>query len=269
MNYSQITSVHNTRMKLIQHLREKKGRLREQLFVVDALRDLIRAVQLGYQVEFTLVSPELAKSDIYTALQQIDAKLIFEVPADLLRKAGYRENPEGVVAVFHAREKLTAAHLPTGLQRILILDSLEKPGNVGALLRSADASGFEAVILSDSALDLFNPNIIRASTGAVFLRNIFEISREETIAYCARQRIRVLGADPHAPVNLYDLDLTASAIAVVLGKEDVGLDPVWNEHTDYMVRIPMLGQMVDSLNVSVSGALLMYEVLRQQRFLRA
>lgn len=267
MNYSQITSAHNTRMKLIQHLREKKGRVREQLFVVDALRDLMRALQHGYQVEFAMVSPELAKSDIYTVLQQIDAKLIFEVPADLLRKAGYRENPEGVVAVFHAREKLTAAHLPIGPQRILILDGLEKPGNVGALLRSADASGFEAVILSNSALDLFNPNIIRASTGAVFLHNIFEISREDTISYCTGQRIRVLGADPNAPVNLYDLDLTASAVAVVLGKEDIGLDSAWHEQADYLVRIPMLGEMVDSLNVSVSGALLMYEVLRQQRFL--
>lgn len=257
-----ITSAQNPRLKQVRQLQDKKARQRDSLFVIDYGRDLERALAHGYTVEFVLAAPDLLSDSDTDLLNNIES--VYEVLPDLLEKAGYRQNPTGIIAVLNTPAPLP---LPPALADhnapLLLLVGLEKPGNIGALLRTADATGVAAVLLIDTALDRYNPNLIRASTGACFLPTIFEVTSAQALTFCHTNRYTIVSAHLEGSVSLYDLTLTGDC-AIVLGREDSGLDTVWRDACHSLMKIPMMGQITDSLNVSVSGAVILYEALRQR-----
>jgi RNA methyltransferase, TrmH family len=258
-----ITSTQNNKIKLARKLHDKRQREREGLFVVDYARDLARALANGYQVEFALFCPALATTEEAAILATLPTA--YEVAADLMAKASYRQNPGGLIAVMQQKALANADDVKALVaDYVLGLVALEKPGNIGALLRTADAASFTAILLIDTALDIYNPNIIRSSTGASFLGNLYALTSHQAQALLHERGYQVLSAHLEGDVGLYDVDFRHKS-AVILGKEDTGLPQTWVDACDHLVKIPMHGQLSDSLNVSVSGAVFMYEALRQQQ----
>lgn len=261
----QISSFQNPKIKLATKLLNKRSREEEKLFLMDYARDLERALENGYQVEFAFFCPALASEDDKAIVAKLDENLLYEVGKDLMAKASYRENPGGLVAVMQEKAPLGIDEAKKNQSlHVLALVDLRKPGNIGALLRTADAAGIGMICLIDTSLDLYNPNIIRASTGAVFLGNIYQMSSEEAFRFFSEQKISIVAAHLAGQKSLYDLDFTAQRTAIILGTEDEGLNEQWVYHCDALVKIPMMGSLADSLNVSVSGAIFMYEALRQR-----
>jgi len=189
--------------------------------------------------------------------------LIIELPEQLYRKAAYRESTEGVIAeVEYKSLKLEDLDLPEN-PLIMVLESVEKPGNLGAVLRSADAAKADAVLICDPLTDLYNPNLIRASIGAVFTVPTVAVSSEQAIAFLQARGIQILTAQLQDSSLYYDVDMRRGT-ALVMGTESTGLTPLWRKAATAHIRIPMLGQL-DSLNVSVSAAILLFEAVRQRQ----
>ena len=254
-----ITSAQNSRIKLVNRLRNKRGRESEARFVIDYERDFQRALEQGYVADFILYDPELV-----SGVDGLNCET-YQVTPELLKRSSYRENPDGIVAVMRSKSGNDLTHLEAAeFDSALVLVDLRVPGNVGALLRSADAAGMDAIILVDTALDLYNPNVIRSSTGACFLNNIYLLDGGETLSYLTSRGFQIVAADVSGAGTLYDLDFRQKT-AIVLGTEDKGLDLPWIDHAHRVARIPMDGKVSDSLNVSVSGAIFMYELHRQRR----
>lgn len=261
-----ISSFQNSKIKLANKLVNKRQREKNGLFLVDYARDLDRALDNDYQVEFAFFCPELATKEDETVLERIDNSSVYEVSSELMEKASYRQNPGGLVTIVRQKEALTVLDAEkANSQHILALVDLRKPGNIGALLRTADAAGFNMICLIDSSLDIYNPNIIRASTGAVFLDNIYQMTTAEALDFFQPQKIAILAAHLSGKHSLFDVNFNKQRTAIVLGTEDEGLGEIWVKHCDTLVKIPMMGKVADSLNVSVSGAIFMYEALRQSQ----
>ena len=253
-----ITSEQNNRIKLVKRLRSKRGRAKAKRFVVDYERDLQRALQCGYAIDCLLHCPEISAAP---ALGEVE---IHHVTPQLIKRISYRENPEGMVAILHSRPARGLAALgEASPNHAAVLVNLSVPGNVGALLRTADAAGIDAVILVDSALDLYNPNIIRSSTGACFRDNVYQLDSVAALDYLRTAGFQIVAAAVDGATSLFELDLRGRT-AIALGSEDRGLPDAWRSQADQLARIPMAGSLSDSLNVSVSGAILMYERFRQQ-----
>lgn len=257
-----ITSLDNSKVKLVRRLRNKRGRQSESRFVIEYLRDFHRARAGGYELDFLMICPALWDSrncDLAPAQNAI------EVTTQVLKHLTYREKPSGFLAVMKAKPPKKLRSLETSLvnSAILLVDP-RKPGNIGALLRTGDAAGIDAMLLVDCALDLYNPNIIRNSAGACFGDRIFQLSSREAIGYFRDRGFQLVAADGQGPCNLFDLDLRQKT-AIVLGPEAAGLDARWLEICDQRARIPMTGALSDSLNLSVSGAIFMYEIVRQRQ----
>jgi TrmH family RNA methyltransferase len=172
------------------------------------------------------------------------------------------------LAVLHQKPRIGAVLFDEiSDSTVLTLVNLKKPGNIGALLRTADATGFKVIFLVDTALDLMNPNIIRSSTGACFLDNVYTASSEEALGFFTDRGYSVVSAIVEGDTSLFDAILHGN-ITIALGTEDRGLSEIWQKNADQRINIPMMGNLSDSLNVSVSGAVMMYEALRQRRFQR-
>lgn len=261
-----ITSFQNPRVKQIKRLRDKKSRIEERRFLIDDVRDLTRALAQGYTIDYALACPALLKPDEEAIFNQLHPSRQFNIPNDVMEKISYRDNPAGMVTVMQSippKGATDLAHITSS--QILVLVNLQKPGNIGALMRTADATGFTPVLLVDTALDMYNPNIIRSSTGACFLGNIYTLTSEEALTFLKTQGYRIISAVVDGDTSLYHVDFKHKC-AVVLGTEDQGLPPLWMQSADVRTRIPMLGQLTDSFNVSVSGAIFMMEALRQTHF---
>jgi len=265
-DFETISSFQNSRIKQIKRLRDKRGREREGRFVIEYSRDLARALDCGYAVDYALFCPELADDDDRALVGQLP--VVFSVSAALMQKASYRQNPNGLLTVMYSKPLPGLDDLMAydAADTLLVLVGLRKPGNIGALLRTADAAGIKTVVLVDTALDIENPNIIRSSTGACFLNNLYGLTSDEARTYFDRASYTVCAAVVDAPLTVYDADLTGR-VALMLGTEDLGLDEGWQAYAQQQIHIPMMGALTDSLNVSVSGAVLMYEALRQRRLL--
>ena len=263
MTFERITSPQNSKVKLINRLRSKRGREQEQLFVIDYGRDLERAIEQGYEIVFILYCPDIADPAV---LHLIADTGIIEVPQQIMNKVSYRENSTGIVAVLRSKAIKALSDLQkANPENIIGVVDLRKPGNIGAILRTADATGFDAIVLVDMSLDLYNPNIIRSSTGACFLDNIYQLDTPSMINYCKSINMQIIVAYVGGNKTLYDVDFRQKT-AIMLGTEDKGLSQQWIENCDKLVNIPMMGHISDSLNVSVSGAIFMYEALRQRKY---
>ena len=253
-----ITSVQNARVKHMVALQQKSSLRREEgLFVVECQREIEHCIACGYEIAEAFIVDSLLFTGDYPATK---------VTPQVYEKIAYRGSTEGIIAVAKVKDhsissinyKLSTINSPL----IVVLERVEKPGNLGAILRTAEAAGVDAVIVCDPLTDLYNPNLIRASIGGVFSVPTAVCTSEECIAFLKAQQIKILTAQLQDSYEYYDYDMT-SATAIVMGTESTGLTQQWREAADAHIRIPMLGRL-DSLNVSVSAALLMYEAVRQR-----
>ena len=267
-----ITSMQNAKVKRVVALQQKSAeRRREGVFVVEGRRELEHCLEGGFAVESVFICPELWQGEAATASSgSVDpaipgwkrAGACHEVTPAVYEKMAYRGGTEGIMAVVAARQ-LSLSQLQLGPQPlVVVLEKVEKPGNLGAVLRSADASGVDAVVVCDPLTDLYNPNLIRSSLGAIFTVPTVACTSDECIRYLKERGIQILTAQLQDSHLYYDIDMRRPT-AVVMGTEATGLTPQWREAADAHIRIPMLGRL-DSLNVSVSAAILMYEAVRQR-----
>lgn len=270
MRIENITSAQNPKIKGLLELQEKsKARRKEGLFVVEGRRELMHCIEAGYEPHTLFICPEiLSDKDLDRILFTIEENFcgtkvpVIEISQQLYDKVAYRGGTEGVIAELHCKKTgLDGFHLKEN-PLVVVLESVEKPGNLGAVLRSADAAGVDAVIVCDPLTDLYNPNLIRSSIGAIFTVPVATASSKETIAWLKERGIRIYTAQLQDSEWYYDTDMTAGT-AIVMGTEATGLTEVWREAADAHIKIPMLGRL-DSLNVSVSAAILMYEAVRQR-----
>ena len=259
MHYELITSAQNPKVKRLLELQQKSQERRKSgLFVVEGRREIERCINNGYLVDTLFWCPEIFGEEEPRA----DGARIFQVSPDIYNKVAYRGGTEGVIAEVVARQ-LTLEDIK--LQKralVVVMESVEKPGNVGAVLRSADAANADAVIVCDPLTDLYNPNLIRASVGAFFSVPCVACTSEQCISWLKANGIQILTAQLQDSCYYYEADMARST-AIVMGTEATGLTDKWREAADSHIRIPMLG-CGDSLNVSVSAAILMFEAVRQR-----
>lgn len=253
-----ITSGQNPKIKHLLQLQQKSAERRKTgLFVVEGRRELEHCMEAGYEVESVFVSEDFREP----LLQQVDARC-HEVSRAVYEKIAYRGSTEGVVAIVRER-RLSLDDLQLGEHPlIVVLERVEKPGNLGAVLRSADAAKADAVIVCDPLTDLFNPNLIRSSIGAIFTVPCVACSSEACIAFLQARDIQILTAQLQDSKLYYDTEMRCGT-AIVMGTESTGLTEQWRRAATAHIRIPMLGRL-DSLNVSVSAAILLFEAVRQR-----
>ena len=263
-----ITSTQNPKIKALLQLQQKSSqRRKEQLFLVEGRRELMHCLSRGYVIDTVFICPDILKAEAEydTLLQALPKCHTIQVSSAVYDRIAYRGGTEGVVATIRMKEHGldTLPQMPQGKAPLyVVLESVEKPGNLGAILRSADAAGVDAVIVCDPLTDLYNPNLIRSSLGGIFSVPTVACTSQECIAYFKAQGIRILTAQLQDSSLYYDTDMTLPT-AIVMGTEATGLTNQWREAADAHIRIPMLG-ILDSLNVSVSAAILMYEAVRQR-----
>ncbi|MBE6234163.1 MAG: RNA methyltransferase [Bacteroidales bacterium] len=263
MRIENITSAQNPKIRTLLELQEKsRTRKKTGLFVVEGRRELLHCIEAGYEPHTVFVCTEILKQE---ELEEIAGKCecsFIGIPQHLYDKVAYRGGTEGVIAELHCREMtLESIELPDN-PLVVVLESVEKPGNLGAVLRSADASGVDAVIVCDPLTDIYNPNLIRSSIGAIFTVPVATATSEETISWLKVNGIRIYTAQLQDSEWYYDTDMKGGT-AIVMGTEATGLTEVWRKAADAHIKIPMLGKL-DSLNVSVSAAILMFEAVRQR-----
>ena len=270
-----ITSLQNPKIKHLLTLQQKASlRKEEQLFVVEGLRELTHCIKSGYELDsvFTISYDDyLINIQVpYLTLSPV-TPMVYEVSSKVYEKIAYRGSTEGVIAIVKAKQHTltmlektltTPEHTAKSNPVYVVLESVEKPGNLGAILRSADAAGIDGVIVCDPLTDLYNPNLIRSSIGAIFTVPVATCSSEECIAFLKERGIQILTAQLQDSNLYYEQDMTKGT-AIVMGTESTGLTDTWRKAADAHIRIPMLGKL-DSLNVSVSAAILMYEAVRQR-----
>ena len=265
----QITSTANPRVKEVILLGEK-SRYRRQtgLFTVEGRRETAACLAGGFVPKSVFYCPQIISEDEVTALFGAVQAEFISVSENVYSRMAYRGTTEGLLAVFHSRERslsdirLEADKAPF----VIVLESVEKPGNLGAVLRTADASGAAAVIVCDPLTDLYNPNLIRASIGGIFTVPVAACSSEEAYEWLHAAGFQILTAQLQDSSPYYDIDFRRPT-AVVFGTEATGLREFWRERSDRKVIIPMLGKL-DSLNVSTSVAILSYEAVRQKKSMR-
>ena len=247
-----ITSVQNARIKHVVALQQKSSLRREEgLFVVEGQREIEHCIACGYEIVELFVRDGLDVERDH-----------FVVTPQVYEKMAYRESTEGIIAVAKCKEhRLKDLHLKEK-PLVVVIESVEKPGNLGAILRTAEAAGVDAVMVCDPLTDLYSPNLIRASIGGVFSVPVAVCNSKDCIAFLKEHKIRILTAQLQDSYDYYDYDMH-EATAIVMGTESTGLTQQWREAADAHIRIPMLGRL-DSLNVSVSAAILMYEAVRQR-----
>ncbi len=290
MRFESVTSAQNAKVKTLLALQEK-ARLRKEmgLFVVEGRRELEHCVRAGFEIDTLFYCPDIVGLAVghssairYSALTRnadptrvkapecplpdlevlSAAKQVIEVPRELYGKIAYRGGTEGMIAEVKVKERtLGELRLPEN-PLVVVLEGVEKPGNLGAVLRSADAAGADAVLICDPLTDLYNPNLIRASIGAVFTVPVACCTSDEAIKWLKDNNINIYTAQLQDSSWYYDTDMRGGT-AIVIGTEATGLTAAWREAADAHIRIPMLGEL-DSLNASVSAAILLFEAVRQR-----
>ena len=256
-----ITSVRNERIRQVLELQEKSRTRRALgLFVVEGRRELEHCLEAGYELDSVFWCPEILP-ELPLELIGVDVP-VSELTAELYGRIAYRGGTEGLVARVKARphtlEDLALKENPL----IVVLESVEKPGNLGAVFRSADAAGADAVIICDPLTDLYNPNLIRSSIGGVFTVQSAVCDSASAISWLKARGMKILTAQLQDSSWYYDVDMKGGT-AIVIGTEATGLTEQWREAADAHIRIPMLGAL-DSLNASVSAAILLFEAVRQR-----
>jgi len=261
-----ITSAQNPRIKNFIHLQKARERKEQNVFVVEGTKEYSLAIRHQYQFASIFVCPDLISEVHFKAMSagvNHDAE-VFPVSKDVFDKIAYREGSGGVIALARPKE-----HRLENLKRsknplILILEAVEKPGNLGALLRTADAAGVDAVIVCDPQTDIYNPNVVRSSIGCLFSVPLAVCNSDEAIAWLKANQIAIYCTYLKAAVP-YTEARFAQPSAIVMGTESEGITPKWVEAADQNIIIPMQGS-ADSMNVSTSAAVVVFEACRQRNF---
>ena len=267
-----ITSLQNPRIKQLVKLRDRRPRDEAGVFLIEGYREIRRALEKQVTLAELYYAPDwfLGENEpaLLAAAQQAGAKL-FELTRETFAKVAYRERPDGLLAVApqwkRSLSELERAESAGGARPppfYLVVEAIEKPGNLGTILRSADAAGCDAVIVCDPVTDLFNPNVVRASTGVLFSVPCVVASGAEVMAWLQTQHIRIVVTTPAAEALYTDVSLTGP-LAIVMGSEQYGLSEFWLKGADLGVRIPMAGQ-ADSLNVAMAALITLFEAVRQR-----
>lgn len=265
MNDFFIASIHNPKIKNLLELQQKSSARRNQeMFVLEGKREILHCMEAGYSIDSVFYCPSIMgmgeNADILTKLPCTARR--FEVTKEIYAKIAYRESTEGIVAEVRTRSLQLEDLNLTDNPLIMVLERVEKPGNLGAVLRSADAAGADALIICDPLTDLYNPNLIRSSIGAVFTVPTVVCDSRTCISFLKSKGIRILTAQLQDSSLYYDISMK-EGVALVMGTESTGLTQIWREAADAHIRIPMLGRL-DSLNVSVSASILLFEAVRQR-----
>jgi RNA methyltransferase, TrmH family len=278
-----ITSLQNPRVKDTVRLRDRRHREKQGRILIDGARELRRAIEAGVKLIETFVCEPLCDGHdarhLVAALPQCGGE-IWSVTEAVFERLAFGGRAEGVLGVAEMPRPTLATlsaswggsstvgwdgsstATPTAAPLVAVLEGVEKPGNVGAVLRSADAAGVSAVIVADGRTDLYNPNAIRASMGTIFTMPICQAESREVLAWLRERRFSIVTARVDGSTPYTETDYRR-ATAIVLGSETAGLSPIWTGDDVHAVRLPMLGA-ADSLNVSVTAAVLFYEALRQR-----
>lgn len=258
-----ITSLQNPRVKEAAKLRDRRGRQQQQRIIIDGLREISRAVAAGLAWSEVFVSDgvgdPLVVQPLVDLLRDAGAEIV-PVSENVLAKLAFGNRCEGVVAIAHTPQRPLSTIELSDAPVVAVLEQLEKPGNVGAILRTADAAGVEAVLVADARGDLFNPNTIRASGGTVFTMKLAAAAGTEIRAWLREKQLPMFAARVDGAIDYREAKLAPPA-AIVLGSEADGLSDVWQGDDVTSIRLPMRGQS-DSLNVSVTASVLFYEALR-------
>jgi len=259
-----ITSPQNPKIKDIIKLQQKSSeRKKQKLIVIEGLREIKLAMKAGVQLKTVFVCSEIISLDA-VMLELKNKDKYYEISINIYNKIAYRGSTEGVLALAEPKHfNLSDIKLRKN-PLVIILESVEKPGNLGAILRTADAANADAVIICDSLTDIYNPNVIRSSVGCVFTNQIATCSTDETIQWLKEKGIKSCAAALTATKYYHETDLSGS-VAIVMGTEADGLTEKWLKGTDEQIIIPMSGE-IDSLNVSTSTAILVFEAMRQRNF---
>lgn len=258
-----ITSLQNPKVKEVVGLRDRKDRKATDLFLIEGYRELTRALDSGREIKTLFYCPELfLGSNEQDLRNKCKSALHLRCTPEVFRKISYRDRPDGLLAIAPQQ------HLGLGDLKLrqnpflLIAESIEKPGNLGTILRSSDAAGVDGVIICDPTTDIHNPNVVRSSVGTLFTQQVFEADSLETLAFLKKRGISIVAATPQAKQEFTQADFKGP-LAIVVGTEQYGLSDAWMKEADILVRIPMFG-VADSLNVASATTLLLYEVVRQR-----
>jgi TrmH family RNA methyltransferase len=262
-----ITSAQNQRIKNILLLSTKaRERKTQQLFVIEGAREIRLALAGNYAFESVYICPELfEKANDPGIIRAIPGGIFFEVNKAVFQKIAYRENSDGILALAKHRSLLLKdLNIPSENPFLIVLESVEKPGNLGGIIRTADAAKAGAVVVCNPLTDVYNPNVIRSSVGCLFTVPVAVCSNEEAADFLKNNRIRSFAAELTAAQGYQDTDFTKPS-AIIMGTEADGLSDFWLNRADRRIKIPMRG-VIDSLNVSVSTAILTFEAMRQRGF---
>jgi len=257
-----ITSLQNPRVKEVVKLRDRRPRDESGLFIIEGFRELKRALDAGRKIKTVFYCPEMFFGANETYLVSQCESAIECTPA-VFKKISYRDRPDGLLAVAPQQHLKLSDLVLKENPFIVVAESIEKPGNLGTILRSCDAAGVDAVIVCDPTTDIHNPNVVRSSVGTLFTQSIYEATADETFDFLKKHKISIVAATPHAKLEFTQSDLKG-AVAIIVGTEQYGLSDKWMENADISVSIPMMG-IADSLNVASATTLLLYEVIRQRR----
>lgn len=261
-----ITSLHNPRIKALAKLKQRRRRDDSGAILIEGYKAILLALENNFRLSEIYYCPELYLGEnepalIHRAIEQ--GAEAFQTTPDVFTKIAYRDRPEGLIAV--APQFQRALHdLPvTDHSLFLVAEAIEKPGNLGTMLRTADAAKVDGVIICDPITDIYNPNVVRASIGTLFTVPTARTTTEEFFAWKATQGVKLIATTPSATKVFTDVDLTGK-IALAVGTEQVGLPDFWLDNADEKIIIPMYGQ-ADSLNAAASATLVLYEAVRQRR----
>jgi RNA methyltransferase, TrmH family len=272
MEPNQLSSVQNPRVKQLVKLRDRSEREATDQFIIEGYRELLRAVDAGHAISSLFICPPLflgSNEQFLIDRMREAGTQVFECTKPVFEKISYRDRPDGLVGVA-SQLHLTLNDFDRLLQArqqeapfLVVAEAIEKPGNLGTILRSSDAVGLHGLIVCDRCTDIHNPNVVRASVGTLFTVPVAETKGEETLEWLKKNHIAIVAATPSAVREFTDVDLSGP-IAIAVGTEQLGLSKRWMEAADIQVRIPMHG-VADSLNVAMATTLLLYEALRQRQ----
>jgi TrmH family RNA methyltransferase len=259
----QITSSQNSFVKSLIQIQEKaKARKESGTFLIEGLREIELAIKGNYEIETILFLPELVSKAHLKKIMSSSIVENIEISKEIYQKLAYRDTTEGILAVAKTKSlQLSDLKLPKN-PLILVMESIEKPGNIGAVLRTCDAANVDAVIIANPKTDLYNPNIVRSSVGCLFTNQIAMATTEETIGFLIKNNINFYSATLQNSISYHTQNYTAPT-ALVVGTEATGLTQLWREKATQNIIIPMQGE-IDSMNVSVAAAILIFEAKRQR-----
>lgn len=258
-----ITSVKNPRIQKLVRLEKPRERKEQGVFIIEGLKEIEKAKKSGYLVDTMFFCPELSTLEQAGAFSGSETE-VFSVSREVFAKISYRENSGGILVLSKPKSHTLQDIHPGSNPLIVVLESVEKPGNLGAILRTSDAAGLDALIVCDTQTDLYNPNVIRSGLGCLFTVPVALGSTEEVITWLRDREIAIFCTELNASAPYHQMDFRPPS-AIVMGSEASGLTQKWLDESDQNIIIPMCGQ-ADSLNVSVSAAIVIFEAKRQRGF---